>query len=154
MGPCFQRPGFEKDGMLGQRAETFGRQVFFSSACNSPAYLLGADVFCVDMDCPHNHVFLILEPMAGSGPGSSQPPLRMTPKRHLCGHPAAQQAHSVAHPLPPHREAKTIAFKQKVRNATAAMETRAHNNKGQHSRMSQKNANREISNIPVCRKKT
>jgi len=101
VGPCFQRPGFEKDGMLGQRAETFGRQVFFSSACNSPAYLLGADVFCVDMDCPHNHVFLILEPMAGSGPGSSQPPLRMTPKRHLCGHPAAQQAHSVAHPLPP-----------------------------------------------------
>ena len=51
MGPCFQRPGFEKKGMLGQRTETFDRQVSFSSACNSPAYLLGADVFCVDMHC-------------------------------------------------------------------------------------------------------
>jgi len=111
MGSCFQRPGFEKDGVLGNiRKHSAGMSLFREFA--TVLHICWQTVFGIGF-----------EPMADSGPGPSPAAAaggsEGAPVRATLRCPAGPFSGA---PPPPHREAKRLASKQKVRNTTAARE--------------------------------
>ena len=132
MGPCFQRPGFEKDGVLGNvRKHSAGMSLFREFA---------AVLHICWQTVSQSWDPLGLSPWPAAGRALTRPALRVAPKECPCGRPpAAQHAHSAAHPpLPAPGSEK----------ASIQTESEKH-----YSSKEDKLTTTET-NISVCRKKT